>query len=118
MSAAWTPGPWKVVTDEHPHFAGGKHIERRIFTAWDHPQMKGPTGVVNLSIGIGNEEGGKPRPFVSIGEADARLIAAAPQMLEALIALRTCFRGDTIAAEIADAAIYLATGERECHAIR
>ena len=79
-----TPGPWQVITDEHPHFAGGKHIERRIFTAWDHPQMKGPTGVVNLSIGIGAEKGDKARPLVSISEADARLIAAAPDLLAAL----------------------------------
>lgn len=79
-----TPGPWQVVVTEHPYSferadgttAHGVHVERRIFTAWEHPQMHGPIGVVNYATGIGAR-------FVSIREADARLIAAVPALLEA-----------------------------------
>lgn len=56
--------------------------------------------------------------LASNSEADERVRQAAPLMLEALVMLRAGFRADTVAAEIADAAIYLATGERECHANR
>jgi hypothetical protein len=83
-----TPGPWQVVVTEHPHYRGGTHIERRIFTAWDHPQMKGPIGVVNSSVGIGETEGGKAHRFVSMTEADARLIAAAPDLHACVVGFR------------------------------
>ena len=77
VDAGPTPGPWQVIVDEHPHHYGGKHIERRIFTTWDHPQLKGPDGVVNGSVGVGESKGGKPYHFVSIGEKDAAFIATA-----------------------------------------
>lgn len=79
-----TPGPWKVVTEEHPHYLGGTHVERRIFTVWKHPQLKDSMGVVNNSIGIPAIKGDPAVRFVSIEEADAHLIASAPAMLEAL----------------------------------
>lgn len=81
-----TRGPWRVVVDEHPHRLGGKHVERRIFTQWEHPQLKGPLGVVNMGVGIGNHDQAA-RHMVSMSEADARLIAAAPDMLNALRSL-------------------------------
>lgn len=81
-----TPGPWQVVVDEHPHHYGGKHVERRIFTTWDHPQLKGPDGVVNGSVGVGAEKGGKPHHFVSIDPRNADYIAAcSPDALRAIL---------------------------------
>lgn len=79
-----TVGPWKVFEIRHPHHMGGEHIERRIGTAWDHAQLKGPAGVVNMIYGIGTKVGDKAIPMVGIGEADAHLIAAAPDMQTAL----------------------------------
>lgn len=87
-----TPGPWVVVTTSHPHCLGGKHVERRIFTGWDHPQMKGPIGVVNTSVGLGAEKGGPAIHMVSLREEDARLIAAAPDLFEALQAAEFALR--------------------------
>ncbi len=79
-----TRGPWRVVVDEHPHRLGGTHTERRIFTEWDHPQLKGPMGVVNMSVGIGNHDQAA-RHMVILSAADAALIAAAPEMLIACL---------------------------------
>ncbi len=79
-----TRGPWRVVVDEHPHRLGGKHVERRIFTEWDHPQLKGPIGVVNMSVGIGAHDQAA-RHMVCLSAADAALIAAAPEMLAACL---------------------------------
>jgi hypothetical protein len=84
-----TTGPWQVVEEKIPHHRGGFHVERRIFTAWDHPQLHGPVGVVNCSIGIGEKEGGPARYFVHIEEADAALIAAAPYLLSEIERVRT-----------------------------
>lgn len=81
---AHTPGPWQVIITEHPHHLGGKHIQRRIATVWEHGQLKAPCPVVNLSVGLGEVEGGAPIHMVSIREEDACLIAAAPELLEAL----------------------------------
>lgn len=82
-----TPGPWQVVTDVYPHKFGGKHVERRIFTQWVHPQLKSCAPVVNMSAGIGPKDGAKGITFVSISEADAHLIAAAPALLAACEAM-------------------------------
>lgn len=77
LAARPTPGPWQVITDEHPHYLGGRHIERRIGTTWHDPQIKGPTAVVNQSLGIGAEKGDKGITFVSIERQDADYIAKA-----------------------------------------
>lgn len=84
IGAKHTPGPWQVVVDEFEHWCGGKHVERRIFTTWSHPQLKAPIGVVNMMVGLGAEKGLPAVKMISIGEADARLISAAPDLLEAL----------------------------------
>lgn len=79
-----TPGPWIVTEHRHPYKDGSKaHIERNIYTERDHPQLKGKYPIVCMSVGIGMD-GEKAVQFVHIGEADARLIAAAPDLLEAL----------------------------------
>lgn len=82
-----TKGPWQVTQTRHPwHLPAadqrkemrGEHIERRIFSAWEHGQLKAPIGVVNGAYGIGASH------MVSIDEQDARLIAAAPDLAAAL----------------------------------
>lgn len=72
-----TTGPWQIVTDEHPHCRGGKHIERRIFTDWKHPQIGDFAPVVNGSIGIPAEKDGQPIRMVSIDQTNATHIATA-----------------------------------------
>lgn len=84
VAAEHTPGPWQVVVTEHPHHLGGKHTQRRIATAWIHGQLNGPAPVVNLSTGLGATEGASPINMVWIKEADARLIATSPELLDAL----------------------------------
>lgn len=74
---AATPGPWQIITDEHPHFRGGKHIERRVFTTWKHPQLDDFAPVVNGSVGIPSAKGEKPIHMVSIEAKNASHIATA-----------------------------------------
>jgi len=119
METKHTPGPWQVITDEHPHYLGGFHVERRIFTAWNHPQMKAPVGVVNNSICIPAVKGDPAIRMVSIEEADARLIAAAPDLLEVLQGILKCERGimgrlviEGWQEEVVRAAIAKATGDQ------
>ena len=79
-----TPGPWFVREHLHPYKDGSKsHVERGIYTQQIHPQLKAHLPVVCMSIGIGMN-GEKAISFVHIEEANARLIAAAPDLLEAL----------------------------------
>lgn len=74
---AATPGPYRIVVDKFDTYHKGyQHTQRRIFTQWDHPQLKGPIGVVNTSYGIGEKEGDPFRQMVSIDDADADYIAA------------------------------------------
>lgn len=71
MSAQFTPGPWKVSHDE---YAG--HYDVSTFD----PEC-GSEAIAQV-LYANNEPGGR-------GEADARLIAAAPALLEALEDART-----------------------------
>lgn len=72
-----TAGPRQVVEEKIPHRLGGHHVKRRIFATWYHPQLKGPLGVVNHSVGIGAEEGSPSIHLVQIDAPDAAFIAAA-----------------------------------------
>lgn len=86
LASAATPGPWQVIEQETPHYLGGKHVERRIFTTWVHPQMKGFDWVVNHSVGIGKEQGGPVHHQAEIRAEDAAYIAAAsPDVVLALL---------------------------------
>ena len=80
-----TPGPWIVVERKHPYKDGSKaHIERNIYTEWQHPQLKDNYPVVCTSVGIGMD-GEKAIHFAHINAEDARLIAVSPSLLAALI---------------------------------
>lgn len=77
LAKAATRGPWEVVETKVPHYRGGKHTERRIFTANDDPQLKEPYPIVNMSFGLPENEGGAAVKLVSIFEENADYIAAA-----------------------------------------
>lgn len=79
-----TEGPWKVYETRIPHYLGNAHVERRIGTAWDHPQLKGPYPVVSTAVGVGEREGGPAVQFTSISAENAALISTAPELLDAL----------------------------------
>lgn len=115
MMKQHTPGPWIVTEQRHPYKDGSKaHIERNIYTERDHPQLKGKYPIACMSVGIGMD-GEKAVQFVRIGEADARLIAAAPDLLEALKnLLEAHYNGNVIKSDCldAEAAIAKATGEQ------
>lgn len=85
LAEAATPGPWQIIHDKYKHHLGGYHQGIRIFTAWDHPQMKGPIGVVNESSGIGEVKGGAGHRFVSMRNEDAKLIVAARESIPELL---------------------------------
>jgi hypothetical protein len=101
--SAHTPGPWIVLEQRHPYKDGSKsHIERSIYTQQINPQLKDHWPVVCMSIGIGMD-GEKAVSFVHIEEANARLMAAAPDLLEALRCLLDC--SDHQNPEVWDAAV-------------
>lgn len=86
LAEAATPGDWQVIETELPCRLGRPHIERRIFTAKDHPQLKAPYPVVNGSVALGTDET-PVHHMVSIRAEDAAFIAAAnPDSVLALIA--------------------------------
>lgn len=72
---AATPGPWKVFVS-----SVGRHEERLIATAYDHPQLHGSNGIVNHAYGLDGE-------FVYIAPNDAELIAHTPEYLSYLLQL-------------------------------
>ncbi len=90
MEAA-TPGRWKCIETKHPFSYGPQreqlkhHIERRIFTEWEHPQLQGCYPVVTCSTGLGMAQG-QIWQFVSISEQDAALIVWLRNHAPALIA--------------------------------
>lgn len=95
-----TRGPWAVLERPIPHYMGGVHTERMIFTTWDHPQLKGPLCIVGMAIGAPEKEGDSWVHFCQIREAaDAQLIAAAPDLLEALKGVLAILEGPTPPAE-------------------
>lgn len=102
-----TPGPWQVVQTKHPWFMSaqkvlgtalpertGSHLERRIFTTWEHGQLKAPFPVVNSSHGVGDKDG-PPVQMVSMSaEVAAHIARLDPQTVSALctMALDSLFR--------------------------
>ncbi|GKU76881.1 hypothetical protein [Paenibacillus sp. L3-i20] len=66
-----TAGPWKVYRKQNEN-------ETLIGTAYDHPQLKGPDGIVNHAYGVTGE-------FVYIKDENAHLIANSPTWLQALV---------------------------------
>lgn len=82
-----TRGPWKIYETRYKHYLNGEHIERNIGTEWDHAQLKGPVPIATVAIGVGETEGAGAIKFLNIDEMDAKLIAAAPELLYALSAM-------------------------------
>lgn len=86
LAEAATQGGWQVIETELPCRIGRPHVERRIFTAKDHPQLKAPYPVVNGSIALVTDET-PVHHMVSMTAEDAAYIAAAnPSAVLALIA--------------------------------
>lgn len=129
-----TPGPWKVRTHQHPFFRpvnghrptalDSAHTETWIITDWYPPHLMQQLGdipmgepppewpVVCMAKGLGGKDDGEPCiPFVKIKEADARLIAAAPDLLEALIQMLDAYEIPSVRQQ-ARAAIAKATGDQ------
>lgn len=76
LAKAATQGDWQVIETELPCRLGRPHVERRIFTTKDHPQLKAPYPVVNGSVALGTDET-PVHHMVSMTAEDAAYIAAA-----------------------------------------
>lgn len=86
LAEAATQGSWQVIETELPCRLGRPHVERRIFTTKDHPQLKAPYPVVNGSVALGTDET-PVHHMVSMTAKDAAFIASAnPVAVLALIA--------------------------------
>lgn len=86
VAQAATPGPWQVITDEHPYHLGGTHKERRIATTWIQGQLKDFMPIVNGSMGLGETKDGPVRHMVWIEAKDAAHIATFnPAMISKLL---------------------------------
>ena len=85
LADAATQGEWQVIETELPCRLGLSHIERRIFTVKDHPQLEAPYPVVNGSVALGTDET-PVHHMVSMTAENAAFIAAAnPEAIKALI---------------------------------
>ena len=102
-----TAGGWIVIETTHPYkftpsrpeFKGeGFHVERRIATAWDHPQLKDKYPLVNIATGIGTPESGAVH-MCSIEADDADFIAHARTDIPALLAALEASKSARVKAE-------------------
>lgn len=101
MSAKHTPGPWVYALEYGPYIT-------------EPPRITTVAHCANYVIGLPSEyPGGNYRDGDPSGdeESDARLIAAAPEMLDALRVAEESV-GDLKALEIVRAAIAKATGDQ------
>lgn len=90
LAKAATQGDWQVIETELPCRLGRPHVERRVFTTKDHPQLKAPYPVVNGSVALGTDET-PVHHMVSMTAEDAAYIAAAnPAAVLELIAELKC----------------------------
>ena len=86
LAEAATQGEWQVIETELPCRIVRPHVERRIFTAKDHPQLKAPYPVVNGSVALGTDETPVHHMVSMIAEDAAFIAAANPTAVMALIA--------------------------------
>ncbi|MGO2201206.1 hypothetical protein [Pseudomonas helleri] len=85
LADAATQGEWQVVETKLPCRLGLAHIERRIFTVKDHPQLEASYPIVNGSVALGTDET-PVHHMVSMTAENAAFIAAAnPVAIKALI---------------------------------
>lgn len=93
LAESATQGEWQVIETELPCRIGRPHVERRIFTMKDHPQLKGPYPIVNGSVALGTDDS-PVHHMVSITAPDAAFIAAAsPAAVLALLVHIEALRG-------------------------
>ena len=85
--STYTRKQWAVREITWIDYTGTIHTDRAIVTKDDHPQLKRPVPVVSMCLGLPEQAGSPNVWFVGIKSADARLIAAAPELLDALDAL-------------------------------
>jgi hypothetical protein len=82
-----TRGPWKVKEETYYDFLGYAHVMRQIVTDYEHPQTKIPVSITTQQVGLPVAKCDQVVSYSYIELADARLIAAAPEMLAILKSL-------------------------------
>jgi hypothetical protein len=92
LLAEATRGPWELRTVSIPHYLQNErspepHHDRSIYTAWEHPQLKDGEPIVVIATGAPAVKGGEYVGFLHIDEANARLIAMAPELAARVIEL-------------------------------
>jgi hypothetical protein len=97
LLAEATRGPWELRTVSIPHYLQNErspepHYDRSIYTAWEHPQLKDGEPVVVIATGVSAVKGGEYVSFLHIDEANARLIAMAPDLAARVIELEAEIR--------------------------
>ena len=76
-----THAPWAVRERTWTDYCGNHHTETTIETGYDHPQLHAPAPIVNHWVGLPEKKGDPAVKYLGIYPANARLIAAAPELL-------------------------------------